>query len=139
MKRMVDEKVVYEGWDYLKFVALESKTVADVIASLEGQIAILRGMEKDEVEIDLENIGEGHLNYSTEDIAIAEKYGFVHMEDDGQGNFSVTNTKGESVLEESETMWTCRCDCGREVIVSESDLLSGRVTSCGQCDNGEKV
>ena len=30
--------------------------------------------------------------------------------------------------------WECRCDCGRVIIVAEDDLLSGKVTSCGQCD-----
>ena len=35
----------------------------------------------------------------------------------------------------NEALWNCRCDCGREITVSEGDLLSGRVTSCG-CDAG---
>jgi hypothetical protein len=30
--------------------------------------------------------------------------------------------------------WECRCDCGRMITVAEDDLLSGKVTSCGQCD-----
>jgi hypothetical protein len=30
--------------------------------------------------------------------------------------------------------WECRCDCGRMITVKEDDLLSGKVTSCGQCD-----
>lgn len=36
----------------------------------------------------------------------------------------------------SARFWNCRCECGREIVVSESDLLSGRVTSCGGCDDG---
>jgi hypothetical protein len=28
----------------------------------------------------------------------------------------------------------CRCDCGRVMVVAASDLLSGRVSSCGRCD-----
>lgn len=27
--------------------------------------------------------------------------------------------------------WKCRCDCGREVVHSRKDLLSGKITSCG--------
>ena len=29
------------------------------------------------------------------------------------------------------TGWLCRCDCGREVVYSRKDLLSGKITSCG--------
>ena len=29
--------------------------------------------------------------------------------------------------------WVCRCDCGNEITVSKYDLISGLVTSCGNC------
>lgn len=35
----------------------------------------------------------------------------------------VTNDKG--------TLWKCRCDCGKEVIVQNNNLKSGHTTSCG--------
>ena len=37
-----------------------------------------------------------------------------------------------------ENYYQCQCECGRMTIVSESDLLSGRRTSCGLCDGEEK-
>ena len=36
----------------------------------------------------------------------------------------------------SEMIWECRCDCGNIINVKESDLVSGRFTSCG-CDSEE--
>lgn len=33
------------------------------------------------------------------------------------------------------TMWLCKCDCGKERIVSRSHLISGNTKSCG-CYNG---
>ena len=42
-------------------------------------------------------------------------------------------------------MWECECSCGKIVFVSESDLLHGRVRSCGcfghetSITNGKKV
>lgn len=30
-----------------------------------------------------------------------------------------------------KTRWICKCDCGKEVAVTVSNLRSGRTTSCG--------
>ena len=30
-----------------------------------------------------------------------------------------------------KTLWRCRCDCGKEVVVQRSSLISGNTTSCG--------
>lgn len=30
-----------------------------------------------------------------------------------------------------QSMWLCRCDCGREVRVHKNNLMAGRVRSCG--------
>ena len=30
-----------------------------------------------------------------------------------------------------KTRWICKCDCGREVAVNASNLMSGRTKSCG--------
>lgn len=30
-----------------------------------------------------------------------------------------------------KTLWHCRCDCGKEVVVQRSSLISGNTTSCG--------
>lgn len=38
----------------------------------------------------------------------------------------------------SQTMWLCRCDCGKERIVCSGNLKSGHTKSCG-CLNDEKV
>ena len=62
---------MFEGFDYLKYVASGAETVADVVSMLEVQIAALNEMEKDGVEIDLQNIEDGHLRYTTEDPKIA--------------------------------------------------------------------
>jgi hypothetical protein len=37
----------------------------------------------------------------------------------------------------SEPAALVRCDCGNEMLVSHADLLSGRVTCCGQC--GDRI
>lgn len=34
--------------------------------------------------------------------------------------------------------WKCRCDCGREHLVSGTNLRTGAVKSCGQCINANK-
>ena len=31
------------------------------------------------------------------------------------------------------TAWRCRCDCGRETVVTTGRLRSGKTASCGQC------
>lgn len=38
----------------------------------------------------------------------------------------------------SKTMWLCRCDCGKEVEARLSDLVGGKVKSCG-CLRKEKA
>ena len=35
------------------------------------------------------------------------------------------------VTYKSSTYWTCRCECGRELVVRRNGLTSGRTTSCG--------
>lgn len=30
-----------------------------------------------------------------------------------------------------QSMWRCRCDCGKEVVVMKWNLLRGRTRSCG--------
>lgn len=30
-----------------------------------------------------------------------------------------------------QSMWVCRCDCGKEVRVHKCNLMAGRVRSCG--------
>ena len=37
-------------------------------------------------------------------------------------------------LKPSEEVVLCRCDCGREIYVCKDCLISGRITSCGECD-----
>ncbi len=50
---------------------------------------------------------------------IGKRFGLLTVtEDSGQ-------RKGSSVL------WRCRCDCGGEILAIRSELVSGRVTSCG--------
>ena len=44
-----------------------------------------------------------------------------------------------------ESKWLCKCDCGNEKIIRQSDLRSGRTKSCGRCksylkeQNTEKI
>ena len=35
-------------------------------------------------------------------------------------------------------MWKCRCDCGREVVIYKTHLLSGHTKSCG-CLRSETI
>lgn len=37
-----------------------------------------------------------------------------------------------------KTLWSCRCDCGREIIAATSNLRSGNTESCG-CFHREKA
>ena len=37
------------------------------------------------------------------------------------------------------TQWLCRCECGRESIVSSDTLRNGRSTSCRWCSNKKKA
>ena len=37
-----------------------------------------------------------------------------------------------------KTRWLCKCDCGAEVVVTGTNLVSGRTTSCG-CYREETV
>lgn len=30
-----------------------------------------------------------------------------------------------------QSMWVCRCDCGKDVRVHKNNLMAGRVRSCG--------
>lgn len=32
---------------------------------------------------------------------------------------------------EKESLWLCRCECGKEIVVAQSRLTSGKTTSCG--------
>lgn len=48
-----------------------------------------------------------------------------------------------TVLEKSDSlrgrsMWICACDCGRQTIVSTSDLNSGHTKTCGYCIRSNK-
>jgi len=36
----------------------------------------------------------------------------------------------------TDAQWVCRCDCGREKTVLSGELVSGRVTTCGNCAYG---
>ena len=40
--------------------------------------------------------------------------------------------------ENGHHMWRCRCDCGREFIVNQSNLQNGQTTSCG-CKQKERT
>ena len=37
-----------------------------------------------------------------------------------------------------ERRYLCRCECGNELIVTEDNLIHGRVTTCGFCINQKK-
>jgi hypothetical protein len=37
---------------------------------------------------------------------------------------------------ENEILWNVKCDCGKQMIASQDDLTSGKVTSCG-CTGGD--
>ncbi len=47
---------------------------------------------------------------------------------------------GEGGRKHSEVAWLCRCDCGKEVIVTGYKLRSGATNSCGclRSENGKK-
>ena len=45
------------------------------------------------------------------------------------GRLLVLNRKPLS--EKGNVMWLCKCDCGKETVVSSYNLRSGRISSCG--------
>lgn len=51
------------------------------------------------------------------------------------GRLTVMNREKNS--NNGHARWKCKCDCGKEVIVSSSDLRSGKQISCG-CYNYER-
>lgn len=36
-------------------------------------------------------------------------------------------------------MWLCQCDCGNLTVVDESNLISGKTCSCGECECKKKT
>jgi hypothetical protein len=75
---------VFEGFDTLKCVAGGAETAEDVAGVLEDIAANLRAMAKDGIEIDLENISEGHLIYRTNNRELAKTYGFYELDEEGE-------------------------------------------------------
>jgi hypothetical protein len=96
---MSKETKVFEGFEYLKCVACGAETVEEVAAILEAQAAYIRELVKDGVQIDLDDIGSGHLRYLTEDPEIGAKYGFDSIEGNGKGHFVIRTPTGE-ILDE---------------------------------------
>ncbi len=45
--------------------------------------------------------------------------------------FGYLTVIGRAERQNGRTSWECRCDCGKQKIVSEYDLKQGRVKSCG--------
>lgn len=37
--------------------------------------------------------------------------------------------------DEDDESYLCQCDCGNQTVVRGEDLTSGRVTSCGECED----
>ena len=37
-----------------------------------------------------------------------------------------------------ESKWLCKCDCGNEKVIRQSDLRSNRTKSCGHCKSYSK-
>ena len=54
-----------------------------------------------------------------------------------QGEPVMSGRRRRRVRCASEPAALVRCDCGTEMVVSHADLLSGRVTCCGQC--GDRI
>lgn len=44
-----------------------------------------------------------------------------------------------SGIKDNRTMWLCRCDCGKEKVVSQNSLVRGNTTSCGCSRNKPKA
>lgn len=95
-------KVLFEGFDSLRCIADDAETVEEVADMLESYAVYIRELAKDGVQIDLVDIGSGHLSYSTEDPKIGEKYGFDSIENDGNGHVVVRSPTGEVIDEFDE-------------------------------------
>jgi hypothetical protein len=75
----------FERSDYLKYAASDSKTVEEIAEVLEDIATRLRAMAKEDgIEIDIEHISEGRLNYRTNDRELAKTYGFYELDADGE-------------------------------------------------------
>lgn len=57
---------------------------------------------------------------------------FIDMTGKRFGRFEVLEYAGKRPQGKTQhTLWLCRCDCGREVVVFGHNLRSGRSKSCG--------
>lgn len=56
----------------------------------------------------------------------------------GQRIDRITVVRYAGVSSYRASMWECKCDCGKTIIESRSNLLSGNVTSCG-CKRTERA
>ena len=72
--------MAYESFLALKYVASGAKNLSQVIKTLKGAIEELETMHRAGVEIDLQNIEDGHIAYYTGNAKIAKKYGFHKVE-----------------------------------------------------------
>ncbi len=52
------------------------------------------------------------------------------------GKLSVART--ESDVWSTLTFWLCFCECGAQLVASETDLLKGEVIACDKCCKEQK-
>ena len=45
--------------------------------------------------------------------------------------FSMLTVTGYAGKEDGQHLWRCKCDCGKETVVRQTNLQSGKTKSCG--------
>ena len=81
-----------------------------------------------EIEVQANNLRSGH----TISCGCAKVDAGMRKRSDLSGKrFSRLTVIKEAAPHEKERCWLCKCDCGKETVVQQNNLVSGEVRSCG--------
>lgn len=81
-----------------------------------------------EIEVQANNLRSGH----TISCGCAKVDAGIRKRSDLSGKrFSRLTVMKETAPHEKERCWICKCDCGKETVVQQNNLVSGEVKSCG--------
>lgn len=82
-------------------------------------------------EVYQQNWKRAKAGWTEEEIAAGKRAGTrVILPGDRFGRLTAIEKKGWD-QQRHATMWLCRCDCGKEVVVQSNNLLAGHTKSCG--------
>ena len=81
-----------------------------------------------EIEVQANNLRSGHtISCGCEKVDA----GMRKRSDLSGKRFSRLTVIKEAAPHEKERCWICKCDCGKETVVQQNNLVSGEVKSCG--------